>query len=100
MEKNLSTTPKFVKGIWITGNLDLNNEFLIGRTCIRRGRNVVSTVTMSGALIEVPFENIQNIKRLNILKTPPPITSSFSRKTQISMSEKMVIEVLNSINCN
>jgi len=100
MELSSSMAPKFVKGIWITGNLDLNNEFLIGRTCIRKGSNVVSVITISGALIEVPFENIRNIKRLSILKKPPLITSSFFNKNYVSEDEKIIIDVLNSINKN
>jgi len=99
MERSSSKTPKFVKGIWITGNLELNNEFLIGRTCIRKGHNVVSVVTTSGALIEIPFENVQNIKRLNILtRNPPVITSSLYNKTNITIDEKLIVETLNSIN--
>jgi hypothetical protein len=99
MGNNPKAAPKFVKGIWITGNLKLNNEFLIGRTYIRKGCNVVSVVTTSGALIEIPFENVQNIKQLNILsRTAPTITSSLYNKTNITIDEKIIIEVLDTIN--
>lgn len=99
MGNNPNASPQFVRGIWITGNLDLNNEFLIGRTCILKGRNIVSVVTTSGALIEVPFENVQNIKRLNILgRTSPKITSSLYNKANITIDEKLIVEVLDIIN--
>jgi len=100
MEKSLNTSAKFVKGFWVTGNLSLNNEYIIGRTCIRNGRNSVAVVTQSGSLILVPFEEIRNIKLLSIISPtiPPPITSTLYNKADITIEERLVVEVLKSIN--
>lgn len=94
-------TPKFIKGIWVTGNLSLNDEYIIGRTCIRNGRNTIASVTQSGSLIFVPFEEIRNLKLLNIVRktNKPAITSSFCDKPDITIDEELIVEILNTINC-
>jgi hypothetical protein len=108
MEKKSNTTLKFEKGIWVTGNTNFINEYFIGRTCTRDGLKLIALVTLLGIRTLLSWDDVHNLKQLSIIdrdmsvdkKTLPPITCSFSQKPHIYIADKLIVELLNSINKN
>ena len=96
MKSNLKA--KFIASMWITGCF--NNEFFIGRTCINSGHNSVAITTEFGALLLIPFNEVLNLKKLSIIgrDISPPITSTLYNKADITIDERLIVEVLKSIN--
>lgn len=89
---------KFEANVWIKGRYKC--EEVIGRTYIRNHKNLVVLITKrQGIVTVVDFRQIQKIKKIIFdSKRYPPITTSFQYKTRLTISEKHILETLNSIN--
>ena len=98
MKTHSSTKYKFVNAIWITGKF--NDESVLGRTCINNGLNSVAIITESGSLLLIPFDEVKDLKKLSIIGRDivPPITSTLYNKADITIDERLIVEVLKSIN--
>lgn len=91
------TKYKFSDGIWVTGFY--NGFFVIGRTCITAIGNTASITNCAGAQKMILFDDLSNVRKLIITsKIDTPVTSTFSVKPKLTLGERLIVDLLKSIN--
>ena len=87
---------KFIANVWIVGLC--HGRQVLGRTFFRKGKNKIILITDSAETTTVNFDSMERVKIIALPRILPRITSVIENKNRKTVAERLIVEILASIN--
>lgn len=93
---NVKRRYKFKPDTWVMGLY--KGSKILGRTYTSNGQNYAIVITEHVGGFRVKFDDLTNLKTLELPNYIPPITSAVQNKKRLTIIEKLILESIISIN--